>query len=81
MLLSCKQATLLIEKGNVLPLSVGEKIRKKLHVSMCSTCRSYEKQSSVINSAILKWFSHGKHVDEKLPDAVKGEILKKIKSN
>ncbi|MCC8170946.1 MAG: hypothetical protein LIP00_03985 [Parabacteroides sp.] len=39
--LSCKQATYLIEKRIHVPLSITEKTRLAIHLSLCKLCRSY----------------------------------------
>ncbi|MCD7851178.1 MAG: hypothetical protein LUH63_16520 [Parabacteroides sp.] len=39
--LSCKQATCLIEKRIHVPLSVTERMRLAIHLSLCQLCRAY----------------------------------------
>ena len=39
--LSCKQATYLIEKRIHAPLSVTERMRLAIHLSLCRLCRAY----------------------------------------
>ncbi len=52
--LSCFKATELIEKKLHIKLSFKEKIRLKMHKSMCSACRMYDKQSIIMDEALKK---------------------------
>ena len=79
LMLSCKKATLLIEKRQGFSLSIKEKMQVKLHASMCNACRSYEKQNSVINGAISNWFLNDTVKKETLSKDVKDRIINKIK--
>ena len=76
-MLSCKENTELIEKNAVVPLSFVEKIKHKLHNSVCSVCRSYEKQSELIDKAIKDNY-RGKMTSEHLSTQKKEEIIKAI---
>lgn len=51
--LSCLKATELIEKKMYFGLSRTEKIQLSAHKKMCSACKNYEKQSQLIDKAIL----------------------------
>lgn len=53
MFLSCLKATGLVEKRFHVRLSFRENLQLEIHKSMCSACRMYEKQSSVLNEAML----------------------------
>jgi hypothetical protein len=79
-ILSCKKATLLVEKREVKPLSFFEKIQLTMHTSMCDACRAYEKQSQTINKAISQWFDATKN-KEPLSYKVKERIIEEIKSS
>lgn len=46
---SCKKATELIEKEKIAGLSSVEKVRLKLHLSMCKECNAYKHSSDVID--------------------------------
>lgn len=46
---NCRQATLLIEKKQTIKLSLREKLELKIHLAGCSICRTYERQSILIN--------------------------------
>lgn len=54
LLLSCMKATELIEKDSLFPLSAFEKTQLFLHTKVCDACRNYQKQSKMIDNAIVK---------------------------
>lgn len=54
LLLSCLKATELIEKDSFFPLSAFEKTQLFLHTKVCDACRTYQKQSKMIDDAIIK---------------------------
>ncbi len=47
--LSCKSATEMVEKSALEHFSIKEKIQLKFHLTICKTCRSYQKQSEAID--------------------------------
>ena len=47
-MLSCKAATLLIEKKHRARLTMKENVQLALHKTMCDACRLYEKQSEFL---------------------------------
>ncbi|NIM35837.1 MAG: hypothetical protein GTN67_10835 [Hydrotalea flava] len=49
LMVSCLKATELIEKKSLMPLSWTEKIKLKLHLSLCDLCVHYQHQSKVID--------------------------------
>ncbi|GAB4123637.1 MAG: hypothetical protein OHK0045_03430 [Raineya sp.] len=78
LILTCKEATLLIEKREAGKISFVERIRLKAHLLMCEACRLYEKQSKIIEKVLRKVSS--KKNKEKLDEAVKQKIIEKIQS-
>lgn len=52
--LSCSQATLLIEKRMQARLTCVEHFQLKLHLHICKYCRFYEKEALFIDKAIYK---------------------------
>ena len=78
MLLSCKEATALIEKKTVFPLTFKERCRLYIHVKMCLVCNIYQHQSKVIEKAIAKWFNYEGSGNELLPLTTKERIIEKI---
>ncbi|MBY0346928.1 MAG: hypothetical protein K2W79_01605 [Hydrotalea flava] len=49
LMISCLKATELIEKKSLMPLLWIEKIKLKVHLSLCDLCVHYEHQSKVID--------------------------------
>jgi len=79
MFLSCLKATALINKKSDASLSCVENIQLKAHKSMCSACRNYDKQISVIDKALNETLNkEGLSVDV---EALKASILGKIKNS
>jgi hypothetical protein len=76
MMLSCKAATGLIEKKQILGLSLGEKVKLKLHLSLCSVCAAYEKQSAKIERLLQERYS--KISPDHLPELENPELKTRI---
>lgn len=51
---TCQKATELIEKRNVVPLTIVEKVRLKAHLSMCAACHAYSHQSELLDTMLKK---------------------------
>ena len=52
--LSCKQATYLIEKRIHVPLSMTERIRLAIHLSLCKLCRAYDAKAVFLDRLMKK---------------------------
>jgi hypothetical protein len=79
MLLSCKEATLLIEKKQVYPLAFKENIRLYIHTKMCFVCNIYQYQSRVMENAILKWIQEADKQKTMLSQKVKDNIIFRLR--
>ena len=77
-MLSCKRATALIEKRIVEGLSTKEHIQLKMHNNMCDACRTYEKESLIMDSAVKKYAEGHHHQDLKLSLDSKDKIIKSL---
>ncbi|WP_339900724.1 hypothetical protein [uncultured Cyclobacterium sp.] len=77
MLLSCKEATFLVEKQMESSLTFMEKFRLSIHLKLCKVCSAYQHQSETINNALKKW-TEGSVLSKELPSKVKSEIIKEI---
>ncbi|WP_288073253.1 hypothetical protein [Hydrotalea sp.] len=79
LMISCLKATELIEKKSLMPLSWIEKIKLKVHLSLCDLCVHYEHQSKVIDD----WMKTEK-TDINIPvsdtNALQQRILKSLPS-
>jgi len=73
--LSCLKATELIEKKLHIKLSLKEKLRLKMHKSMCNACRRYDKQSKIMDNALKTYNPHMPHINI---EELKLNIKKKI---
>ncbi|WP_430968102.1 hypothetical protein [Spongiimicrobium sp. 2-473A-2-J] len=83
MFLSCKQVTELVEKKQLVGLSTIESMRFRLHVVMCAACKSYERQSLLIEQALKRMIQvsrSDKDAAQLHPDT-KLKILEKIKTS
>lgn len=81
LILSCKTATELVEKKQVVGLSFFERIRVSSHLFVCKACRSYEKQSLMMEKAIKRMTGSIKTEGYKLDDKAKKKILESLKKS
>lgn len=72
---SCKKASEMVEKRNLFGLSFIERIKLKMHLSVCNACKSYEKQSHLIDKVI----SEKQAENLTLSDASKAHIVSSLK--
>ncbi len=82
LVLSCKKATVLIEKSMHFSLSPLEKIQLFLHTGMCEACKGFNKDSvnlvTLINKYIQADYEKLEPENEHLSNEVKQRILKKL---
>lgn len=64
-----------MEQKEQIPLSLVQKMQLKIHVSMCSGCRNYMKQSELINKLFNKTIQMAPAEDTK---ALEEKIVSKI---
>jgi hypothetical protein len=64
---NCRKATYLIEKKLIDRISFLEALELKIHLTSCSICKTFEKQSVVINRMVKELF-HGQSQEEKVLD-------------
>lgn len=76
--LSCLKATELIEKKFNLKLSFKEKIQLELHKMMCDACRTYEKQSRILEES-FKTLHHSPISPEISEELLKKQIHSRLK--
>lgn len=82
LVLSCKKATELIEKKQLVTLDSKEKIQLILHKKMCKICSTYEKQSELIEKVLENQFKHRPdNVSEKLTDDEKNQMIQRLLNN
>jgi uncharacterized 2Fe-2S/4Fe-4S cluster protein (DUF4445 family) len=78
-MLSCLKATELTEKKLQGRIGIIQSLQLKMHTSICKTCKTYEKQSGVLEEVMKRVNSIEINKDE--VDNLKTEILKKINLN
>lgn len=54
---NCRQATYLIEKKQFGGISIKERFQLKYHLTGCSVCRIYQRQSEYISQVLQKSFA------------------------
>lgn len=80
--LSCRKATFLVEKGHTDPLSLLDKMQLNMHLKICDKCSTYRKQSMFIEQEIKNnrpEFSVSPEI--KLSDMSKSRMQKAIEQN
>ena len=77
MMLSCVKATQLMEMKEVAPLGFIKTMQLHMHTAMCSGCRNYMKQSSLINKLLQNKFNTLIRVQN--TDELEKTILEKLR--
>ncbi len=75
---NCRQATLLIEKKQMVKLSIHEKLELRIHLAGCSFCRLYNTQSRMINVMVQQLFQSSVNNEIHLDDDFKKELQERI---
>lgn len=75
---NCHKATYLIEKQQITPITMREKMELKIHLSGCVICRIFQQQSILINQMVREQFYASQHTDLKLDDKFKQELQLRI---
>lgn len=74
---SCKDITLLIEKGKITKISFKEKMQVKFHLAMCKLCRNFAVDSAFLDRIL----AHLKPLDLKLTSEEKKELKSSVSKN
>ncbi len=75
---NCRHATYLIEKRQLKPLNIKERIFLVIHLSGCSVCRLFQRQSRMINRMVRGLFHPSRVQDRKLDEDFKREMQERI---
>ena len=76
---SCEKATFLIEKKQIVNLSMREKLALKIHLAGCSSCRIFEQQSLLIIKLVRDLFLEPRVTEDvKLDDDFKKKMHDQI---
>lgn len=78
MKMSCKEASLLVDKKISSDLSIKEWVSLKIHLSMCEMCSIYYKQSKIIDEAIKSRLKYLKYSSEVEINSLKERIKSKL---
>jgi len=77
-LYDCREATYLIEKGQHVRLSLVERLKLVIHLSGCSVCRLFRRQSRLITRMMRGLFRASAEREHVLDEAFKREMQEKI---
>ncbi|MEO8297669.1 MAG: zf-HC2 domain-containing protein [Burkholderiales bacterium] len=55
----CREVTRLVLQGEDRPLRVGERLRVRLHITMCDACTRFRQQVGFMRSALGQWRRYG----------------------
>lgn len=75
---NCRQATFLIEKKQLTELTLREKIELRIHLTGCSFCRLFQKQSIGINKMVYDLFHSAAKREIRLDDDYKKKLQQSI---
>lgn len=80
-ILSCRRASLLIEKNHQKPLSFMDNIQLSLHLKLCDQCSLYKKQSAAIEQMLKQHqLDRSKLMDLRLHPESKERIKKALEN-
>jgi len=74
----CRHATYLIEKRQHTLLTIRERIELAIHLSGCSVCRLFQRQSRWINRMVRSLFHSSEGRESMLDDDFKQQLQQKI---
>ncbi len=75
---NCKQATYLIEKKQFGEISLKERLQLKYHLTGCSVCRIYQKQSIYITAVLQRKYAQFSFSQPLLGDDYKKDLQNQI---
>jgi hypothetical protein len=74
----CRHATYLIEKKQHTSLTIKERMQLAIHLSGCSVCRLFQRQSRWINRTLRSLFQSTQGQESRLSDEFKQQLQQKI---
>lgn len=75
---NCREATYLIEKRQQARLSIKERVHLLIHLSGCSVCRQFQKQSKLINRMVKGLFKDSAGEQRSLDEEAKRQMQERI---
>lgn len=81
--LTCKEATFLMELENTINVSSLQKIRLQLHLKICKACKSYQKNSKLLEKVLEMSFykNHDTPVNQEKIKQLKVKIIQNLPNN
>ncbi len=74
---NCRKATYLIEKKQLTKITVRERLELKIHLAGCSVCKTFERQSIIINRMVKEVLGKG-NIEFSLEEDYKVRLQEKI---
>lgn len=75
---NCREATYLIEKKQHVRLTIKERLHLVIHLSGCSVCRLFQRQSRMINRMVKGMFRDTASEQRRLDEEEKREMQERI---
>ena len=75
---NCQKATYLIEKQQIGRITLREKIELKIHLAGCGICKTFQRQSVLINQFARNLLHSSNQDDIKLDDEFKKALQNRI---
>lgn len=76
-IVSCKEASTLIEKKENGEIGFPDRLKLRLHLTMCKACQSYARQSRLI-STLLRSGMRDNTISKESEEQIKRKIISKI---
>jgi hypothetical protein len=54
-MLSCKEVTRLLSQAQDRPLALGERVKLRLHLVVCTACTGFERQLAFMRTALSRY--------------------------
>lgn len=77
-MVSCKEASALIEKKENGEIGLPDRLRLRLHLTMCKACQTYAKQSHLIAKLLRSGMSHNT-ITKETEEELKRKIISKVR--
>lgn len=79
--LTCNKATELVEKEKVTSITWSEKLKLKIHLSVCKVCQAYKSNSDLMDNFFEKENTTPNNVEVTENKELKDAIISKLNSN
>ncbi len=79
--LTCNKATEMVEKEKVTSITWSEKLKLKIHLSVCKVCQAYKTNSDIMDNFFEKENTTPNNVEITENKELKDAIISKINNN